>query len=463
MIKYFKFFLICMLFIPFVVKAESDYLEVKSIDELKGDNKILLVVDDNVFTFIDILEEPTSTQVNIGNEISSDDIDQNNIFVIKEEDSSLSGDTLKIKPLVIGDTSVTCSKNASCSKGNLYLKDDMFHYQDKEIKITDLGNGTFSIRSDNSHYLNYSANEWIVSSKEQGIKIFKEVNGVDSDIVDDTINNKLSYITDDILIIGATKLDKEDEVNESYVNIIVHYDLDDKKEYQIKYRYSKYDSVDLKMKFVDKYSDNLFVDKYDYLFNSDEYLDSDYMITRMYVEQDATYSNIKNEDLSIRGGVIDNVSGKSNLHIYVSSKYSAEYYIGEDIQRELTSKNKYYINPDSYDIPSEYANAIDYFDNADILLADSKGLFVYNLDTSGYESSFYLRENDLGLPWYLNGKKISGEFFVSDNAVEAENKVFKFVSYVEVENPNTYSGVLIIILTLAVIAGLVILSRRRLL
>lgn len=270
-----------------------------------------------------------------------------------------------------------------------------------------------------------------------------------------------NYISDDILIIGATKKDNKDEDKESYVNIIVHYDSENVLEYKINYKYRNNDSVDLKIKFLDKYSENLFESRYDYLFNTDEYLDSDYLITRMYVKQDSSHSNIKNKDLSIRGGLLDNVAGKSDLHIYVSSKYSAEYYIGEDIQRELTSKDKYYIDPDSYEVPNGYEESIDYFENGNILLSSNR--FVYNMDMSGYESSFYLRENDLGLPWFLNGKKITGEFIVSDNIEEVDNKTFKFIAYVEVVNPNTYSNFIMIFIGLSIVCGLVLLSRRKLL
>ena len=124
-------------------------------------------------------------------------------------------------------------------------------------------------------------------------------------------------------------------------------------------------------------------------------------------------------------------------------------------------KDKYYISPDSYEIPSGYEEAIDYFENSNILL--SSNTFSYNMDMSGYDSSFYLPENDLGLPWYLNGKKINGEFIVGDNILEADNKVFKFISYLEVDNPNTYSSFITLSIGMTIICGLILLSRRKLL
>ena len=151
-----KILVILVLFIfPFVVNAEVVYKEVKSIDELTGDQKLVFVFDDNMFEFVDILEDPISREVEIQDGYLLTDVGINNRFVIDSDASSLSGDTLKVKPLVIGDTSVTCSKNTSCTKGNLYLKDTMFHYQDKEIKIQEISEGLFSVRSDNTHYLNY--------------------------------------------------------------------------------------------------------------------------------------------------------------------------------------------------------------------------------------------------------------------------------------------------------------------
>lgn len=456
--------LIIFLF-PFIVNAK--YTQVNGLNEIKENSKILLVVDDNVFTFVDILEDPTSTQVSIEDGINTKEIDNNNIFNVGMI-INVNGNTMKIKSLLIGDSSVDCKNNKPCSKGYLYLKHDMFHYQSKQIKIEDIGNGEFSVKNDDNHYLNFINNEWIISDNEQGIKIFKldsdnsiEGDSSDEKLEESTPEEKLTYITDNTLLMGATKYDNEDELNESYIKIYVHYDLDDVKEYKIEYKYKNNDSVDLKIKFVDRYSEDLFVSKYDYLFNSEEYLDSDYLITRIYAKQDSSYSNISNEDLSNKGGLLDNITGKSDLHIYVSSKYSAEYYIGNDIQRNLSMKDKYYISPDSYEIPSGYEEAIDYFENSNILL--SSNTFSYNMDMSGYDSSFYLPENDLGLPWYLNGKKINGEFIVGDNILEADNKVFKFISYLEVDNPNTYSSFITLSIGMTIICGLILLSRRKLL
>lgn len=456
MVKYFRFLLISLLFVPFIVNAK--YVQVNDLNEIKENSKIFFLVDYNVFTFVDILENPTNTEVSIDDGINENEIDYNNIFNVGKI-INISGNTMKLKSLLIGDPSVSCKNNKPCGKGYLYLKHDMFHYQSKQIKIENIGNGFFSIKNDDNHYLNYIDNEWIINNKKQGIQIFKLEDEHNNDEIEQ--EEKLTYITDDILIMGATKLDKEAEVNQSYINIFVHYDFDDIKEYKINYRYNNYDSVDLKIKFVDKYSEDLFVSKYDYLFNSEEYLDSDYLITRIYAKQDSSYSNISNEDLSNKGGLLDNITGKSDLHIYVSSKYSAEYYIGNDLQRNLSMKDKYYISPDSYEIPSGYEEATDYFENSNILL--SSNTFLYDMDMSGYDSSFYLPENDLRLPWYLNGKKINGEFIVGDNILEADNKVFKFISYLEVDNPNTYSSFITLFIGMTIICGLILLSRRKLL
>lgn len=457
-------FVLVLFFLPSIVFADTKFEKVQSIDELEGDNRILFVVDDNVFTFVDILENPTSVEVDTSDGINAKDVDINNIFVIKNSDSSISGNTLKVKPLVIGDTSASCSKNKPCSKGNLYLKDSMFHYQDKEIKIEQLTDGGFSVRSDNSHYLNYKNNEWGISSNEQSISIYKEVEIIeDNDSKEETTTKKLEYITDDILIIGATKKDTSDETNESYVDIIVHYDLAEEKEFKIKFKYKNSDTVDLKIKFIDKYSDDLFESRYDYLFNSDDYLDSDYLITRMYVTQDSNYSNIVNENVSNKGGLFDNVVGKSILHIYVSSKYSAEYYVGDEIVDKLTSINKYYINPDYYVVPDSYESSIeiDNINNSEYVLPKGISKYLYNMDMSGYESKFNLSENELGLPWYLNGKKVNSPFEVSENVLEASNKIFKFVSYVEIENPNTAVGPWKLLFIIVSLYMVLILSKRR--
>lgn len=440
--------LLILFLLPVFVSAESLYKEVKSIEELDGKERIVFVVDNNMFEFVDILKDPVSKRISYKDEYLLTDVGINNIFNI--EDSSLSGDTLKIKPLVIGDMSVTCSKNTSCKKGNLYLKDDMFHYQDKEIKIQEISEGLFSVRSDNSHYLNYQDDNWIVGDNPQGIKIYKEVTGDNSKI-------NTEYYMDDVLIIGQNSEDSINEKNESYVNIYLYYDKDDVKNIKLNYRYENSNTVDIKMKFIDMYKDN---DYYDYLMNN-EYLSSDYLLTRVYVTQDSGYSLITNNGINSNGGILDNILGESDVHIYVSSKYSTEYYKDKEIL-SIGSKDKYYINPDSYTIPNGYEESIDSKILESINYIDPKGVqkFVYNIELIDYESEINLPENELKYPWYINGKLVKDEFDVAVNLKEADNKIFKFTYYTKVENPNTLDNKSKFILIIILLIGIFVYSRK---
>ena len=78
MVKYFRFLLISLLFVPFIVNAK--YVQVNDLNDIKENSKIFFLVDDNVFTFVDILENPTNTEVSIDEGINENEIDYNNIF-----------------------------------------------------------------------------------------------------------------------------------------------------------------------------------------------------------------------------------------------------------------------------------------------------------------------------------------------------------------------------------------------
>lgn len=435
--------LVVLLCLPFIVKASVVYREVRSIDELDGNQKVVFGVDGNIFEFVDILENPISKKVDIQDGYIKSDIGINNIFIINDEYSTLSENSIKVKPLVIGDTTVTCIKNTSCKKGNLYLKDSMFHYQDKEIRIQEYEYG-FNIRSDSTHYLNYTDGAWVIGENPQEIKIYREV-------------DEYKYV-DDVLIIGQTSEDSNLN-NKSYVNIHLYYDKQPVKNIKFDFMYKNNNTVDLKIKFIDRYNDDFYSSNYEYLM-SGEYLSSDYLFTRVYAKQDSSYSMLTNNGVNLSGGLLDNVLGESDVYIYVSSKYSTEYYIDKQ-KLDISSNGKYYISPDSYTVPNGYDDAVDSKILESVSYVDPKGIesFVYNIDLTDYESSFTLPSNKYNLPWYINGKVVSGEFDIANNVAKADNKVFIFIAYKDLVNPNTNSGKLVMLLTIVFCITLIVLCK----
>ena len=105
MVKYFRFLLISLLFVPFIVNAK--YVQVNVLNDIKENSKIFFLVDDNVFTFVDILENPTNTEVSIDDGINEHEIDYNNIFNVGKI-ININGNTMKLKSLLIGDPNVSC-------------------------------------------------------------------------------------------------------------------------------------------------------------------------------------------------------------------------------------------------------------------------------------------------------------------------------------------------------------------
>ncbi len=439
-IKRYLFLIIMML--PIIVNASS-YKQVNSIEELSNGSEILIVSDNKVFEFTDMLENPTIKEVVIKDNVINIEDDINNRFITN---GSISDKTLKSKPLVTGDISKSCIKNTSCKKGILYLKDTMFHYQDKEIKIEELSIGNFTVRSDNTHYLNFDNGTWKVSSNPQNLNIYRKVDEL-----------KYNYFTDENIIIGEFSKDYSDEVNESYVDIVLHYGIDEESGYRYYYKYKNNNTVDLVFKLVDLL-DN---DKYEQYLLSDEYLDSNYVVTMVYATQSSKYSNISNNGVSTLGGRLDNVVGESMVHIYLSLKYSSEYYLSNDKLNDLSVKDRYIIDPNYYDVPDGYEEVIDStILNSINYVEHDDNKFIYNIDLENYETEIFLPENEYKLPWYLNGKKVTNVVDVATNIDKLNNNTFMFKAFKEVENPNTLDLTITYIVLSFIIIGLLVALRK---
>ena len=246
-----------------------------------------------------------------------------------------------------------------------------------------------------------------VVSNEDGTKTythpaFENVTEIKNIVVTLTKSPDRKDYDDGLIKVEDNTKDGLDEINQGSITVNVYVDgVPREADHELKYAYAENAMVDVD---VTLYGEN--ADKY--------------VINKVYADQNNPGSS---NGIQLNGGVLDNVSDGSTVSIYLTSKYSVEYYLNNEKQEGTYLDETVY----TYEETASQQTSHNYYPAEDL----AKNINVKDLPSVG--------ENEYVLGWTLQDEEVEPgtNLKISESKDKTENNVYKFYATSDVKKEIT--------------------------